>query len=176
MDITRFRNHLRFNLTCFKSHVTPKYLRLQSSVVKGSRANNIIKRAERSLLNERIRQTNFTLDVLKEKHRIVKDKLRGELPEEAWIKVTDFIDAVIGRENHQVKTRQIKKHRALVAEKENADNRPVSKYERPLAVALASSACVDKTTKIITEFTRKDLFCISNERIKYCNRYNIEVN
>ena len=86
------------------------------------RANNIIKRAERSLLNERIRQTNFTLDVLKEKHHIVKDKLRGELPEEAWIKVTDFIDAVIGHENHQVKTRQIKKHRALVAEKENADN------------------------------------------------------
>ena len=28
----------------------------------------------------------------------------------------------------------------------------------PRAVALASSACVDKTTKIITEFTRKDPF------------------
>ena len=35
-------------------------------------------------------------------------------------------------------------------------NSPVSQYERPRAVALASSACVDKT--IITEFTRKDLF------------------
>ena len=35
-------------------------------------------------------------------------------------------------------------------------NSPVSQYERPHAVALASSACVDKTTKIITEFTRKD--------------------
>ena len=32
----------------------------------------------------------------------------------------------------------------------------VSQHERPRAVALASSACVDKTTKIITEFTRKD--------------------
>ena len=28
----------------------------------------------------------------------------------------------------------------------------------PRAVALASSACVDKTTKIIIEFTRKDPF------------------
>ena len=37
-------------------------------------------------------------------------------------------------------------------------NLPVSQYERPRAVALASSACVDKTTKIITEFTRKDPF------------------
>ena len=35
---------------------------------------------------------------------------------------------------------------------------PVSQYERPRAVALASSACVDKTTEIITEFTRKDPF------------------
>ena len=35
---------------------------------------------------------------------------------------------------------------------------PVSQYERPRAVTLASSACVDKTTKIITEFTRKDPF------------------
>ena len=34
----------------------------------------------------------------------------------------------------------------------------VSQYERPRAVALASSKYVDKTTKIITEFTRKDPF------------------
>ena len=37
-------------------------------------------------------------------------------------------------------------------------NWPVSQYERPRAVALASSACVDKNSKIITEFTRKDHF------------------
>ena len=37
-------------------------------------------------------------------------------------------------------------------------NSPVSQYERPRAVALTSSACVAKTTKIITEFTRKDPF------------------
>ena len=37
-------------------------------------------------------------------------------------------------------------------------NSPVLQYERPRAVTLASSACVDKTTKIITEFTGKDPF------------------
>ena len=37
-------------------------------------------------------------------------------------------------------------------------NWPVSQYELPRAVALASSACVNKTTKIITEVTRKDPF------------------
>ena len=39
-------------------------------------------------------------------------------------------------------------------------NWPVSQYERPRAFALANSAFVDKTTKIITEFTRKDPFYI----------------
>ena len=42
-------------------------------------------------------------------------------------------------------------------------NWPVSQYKRPRAVALASSACVDKTTKIITEFTRKDPFLHQKE-------------
>ena len=35
---------------------------------------------------------------------------------------------------------------------------PFPNTSAPRAVALASSACVDKTTKIITEFTRKDPF------------------
>ena len=35
-------------------------------------------------------------------------------------------------------------------------NSPVSQYERPRAVALAISTCVEKTTKIITVFTCKD--------------------
>ena len=56
-------------------------------------------------------------------------------------------------------------------------NWPVSQYERPRAVVLTSSACVDKTTKIITEFTRKDpFFYIWNKRIKYCKWYHYEVN
>ena len=49
----------------------------------------------------------------------------------------------------------------LSPEQKNLYNSPVSQYERPRAVALASSACVDKTTKIITEFTRKDSFFTS---------------
>ena len=54
-------------------------------------------------------------------------------------------------------------------------NSPISQYERPREVGLASSACVDKTTKIITEFTHKDPF-LHLKRAKYCNRYYYEVN
>ena len=66
-------------LTCFNSHVTPKYLRLPNPEMKGYKAQNIIKKTERDLLNERIRQTNFTLDILKKKHQDIERKLRAEL-------------------------------------------------------------------------------------------------
>ena len=45
-----------------------------------------------------------------------------------------------------------------VGPRKESYNSLVSKYKCPRAVALASSACVDKTTKIITEFTCKDPF------------------
>ena len=45
--------------------------------------------------------------------------------------------------------------------RESPSNSPGSQYERPRSVALASFACVDKTTKIITKSTRKDPFITS---------------
>ena len=82
LKLARFRNHLRYNLTCFNNHVIPKYLRLPTPEVKGFRAKNVIFKAERSLLNERIRHNNFTLDVLKGNYRQLESELRGILPEE----------------------------------------------------------------------------------------------
>ena len=70
----------------------PKYLRLPTPEVKGFRARNIVFKAERSLLNERIRQNKFTLDALKENYRQLESELRGILPEEAWVRVQEFVD------------------------------------------------------------------------------------
>ena len=55
-------------------------------------------------------------------------------------------------------------------------NSPVSQYERPRAVALASLACVDKSTKNHHWVYTRILLYIWNERIKYCNRYYYEEN
>ena len=53
-----------------------------------------------------------------------------------------------------------------------AANSPVSQYERPRAIALASSACVDKTTKIMTEFTRKHPFLQVLQKVSLWNKSN----
>ena len=48
------RNHLRYNLTCYNSHLTPTGLSIRSNV-RGPKAQFIIQKAERALVNERIR-------------------------------------------------------------------------------------------------------------------------
>ncbi|XP_078582762.1 uncharacterized protein LOC144865701 isoform X2 [Branchiostoma floridae x Branchiostoma japonicum] len=88
--LARHQNHLRFNLHCKHHDVTPVSLKL-SSTVKGNKANSILKRAERQLLNVRISQTIQKIDYLnKEKGRLdscVEQKLPGELVEEVRSRV-----------------------------------------------------------------------------------------
>ena len=53
LKIARYRNHLRFNLHCKHNSVIPTSVKLKSSV-GGSKAEAILRRAEKCLLNVRI--------------------------------------------------------------------------------------------------------------------------
>ena len=64
--VARYRNHLRFNLHCKHHDVIPTSLRLQSNV-RGSKAEKILRRAERQLLGVRIGDTVRKLKYLEEK-------------------------------------------------------------------------------------------------------------
>ena len=52
--LARTRSHIRYNLTCFNSHLTPTGLSIRSNV-RGPKAQAIIQKAECALVNERIR-------------------------------------------------------------------------------------------------------------------------
>ena len=64
----------------------------------------------------------FTLDVSKENYRQLESELRGILPEEAWVRVQEFVDKGHKTEHDLVKHRQIRKFRKLQSEKENEEN------------------------------------------------------
>ena len=65
--IASFMNHLRFNLKCFHEDIVPRGIQLSGvqSVVKGHRANIILRNTKRKLIKEKIRQVNYTLDNFK---------------------------------------------------------------------------------------------------------------
>ena len=58
-----FHNHKRFLLRCLSSDLIPVSIRLKSNI-KTPKGRSIIKRVERSLLNERIRSINNTITML----------------------------------------------------------------------------------------------------------------
>ena len=59
-----FANHRRFTLRCLSKGMVPVSIHLQRNV-KTPKGLQIIKRAERALLNERVRSINNTLNMLK---------------------------------------------------------------------------------------------------------------
>ena len=58
-----FKNHRRFSLRCLSADIIPVSIRLRSNI-KSPKGFNIIKRAEKALLNERIRMVNNTITML----------------------------------------------------------------------------------------------------------------
>ena len=64
MKTCNYKNHRRFSLRCLGNGIIPVSIRLKNNV-RTQTSDNIIQRAERSLLNERIRKVNIILDWLK---------------------------------------------------------------------------------------------------------------
>ena len=84
-----YRNHLRFNLRCLHSGIIPRSLWIKP-LVKGHKADKIIAKAQKDLLNERVRQCNFTINVLTNKASEFSEELRTRLPGDICDQVEQF--------------------------------------------------------------------------------------
>ncbi|XP_012811622.2 uncharacterized protein LOC105946468, partial [Xenopus tropicalis] len=109
-----YRNHLRFNLRCRHQGLTPCSLRL-GSTVKGHRASNILQKAQKHLLNERVRQINFTIEALKQKIEQLKQSLTKQLPDVTLERVVQFIEHAQMAQHIKSKERQISKFTSLLS-------------------------------------------------------------
>ena len=103
----RFRNHLHFNLHCKHNGIIPVSLRLQSNV-QGKKADNILRRAERSLLSVRIGQTVQKVKKIEAEVSSLERRISTQLPEDEH-RVKEFVTASQAKEFQQVKERQQKK-------------------------------------------------------------------
>ena len=96
-----FTNHRRFALRCLSKGLVPVSLCLKKNI-KTPKGLQIIKRAERALLNERVRLINNTFNMLKSQRDTCIDQLRRVLSNERMDKCRDFIE--VGREQQHLKT------------------------------------------------------------------------
>ena len=79
--MANYRNHQRFSIKCLKNEVIPVSIRLKTNI-KTTKGIQIIRRAEKQLLNECIRSINNTLELLMMK----RDTCIEELKEIIWNK------------------------------------------------------------------------------------------
>ena len=112
-----FTNHRRFTLRCLSKGLVPVSICLTKNI-RTPRGLQIIKRAERALMNERIRSINNTLNMVSNLRDTCENQLREVLSNEWMGKCREFIE--VRRENQHLKTlerQKIKFERLLGKEK-----------------------------------------------------------
>ena len=116
MNMCDYENHRRISLRCLGNGIIPVSLKLKNHV-RTQRSDNIIHKAERSLLNKRIREVNMTSNRLKHDVYMYQNKLSGIIREDLMKKSIEFIKQHKEARHKTVMDRQIKKYNKLWAQK-----------------------------------------------------------
>ena len=100
--LSRHRNHLVFSLRCKKEGITPPSLNIRSPI-NSHRAQDIINKARKDLLNERISLTTFHITQLRAQTGLTSRALLSKLNERETDIVTSHLQAC--RENEFIRTK-----------------------------------------------------------------------
>ena len=108
-----FQIHRCFTLRCLGEKVLPVSIRLKSQV-KIPKGLQIIRRAEISLLNKRIRSVNNTINMLRQERDTCISKLKEKIKDEGLFQECEkFIEERREARHHKTMSRQRKKLEAL---------------------------------------------------------------
>ena len=118
----RWDNHRVFNVRCVHSNVTPTSLKL-TTTVKGRKAQDIIRNAEKSLLRERINQCVFTIHQLNSERENLERFVYDNLEPEVAAKARQTLAGIYQKVSEKCKTRQRCKYEKLVSKQGTEDER-----------------------------------------------------
>ena len=116
MKMEDFANHRRFTLRCLKEDLVPVSICLtkNSRTPKGLQ---IIRRAEKAMLNERVRSINNTINMLKIQQDTCIDHLERVLNEGWMDRCKEFIEIVREKQHYKTIERQKDKFDRLLQRK-----------------------------------------------------------
>ena len=120
--VSDFKNHRRFSLRCLSQGVTPVSLKLKN-LTRTKKGEGIIKRAEKQLLNERIRNINYKIEKFQHDKYMYENQL-WEILKEDQIMWNACKEEVLKRKElrHQrVQKRQISKFERLMKEQKKQE-------------------------------------------------------
>ena len=101
-------NHRRFTLRCLSKGLTPVSIKLKTKV-QTPKGNQILRKAERMLMNERVRSINNTIIMLNHQADTCINNLESTLNQEVMEKCHEFINHIRERRHYKTMERQKKK-------------------------------------------------------------------
>ena len=115
--VANFKNHQRFAIKCLKNDIVPVSVRLKTNI-KTSKGLEIIKRAEKQLLNERIRTINNQLEIFMLKKDTCTDKLKNIIKVHSLMsECEELMKNIVESRHKRVLERQRAKYEALHQQK-----------------------------------------------------------
>ena len=107
--LANFKNHRRFTLRCLSQKITPVSLRLKRNL-RTERGNKIIQRAEKQLMEERVRQINNTIDVCSHFINACIEELKVKIGQDLLDKCHEFINRIREWRHKTVLERHLNKY------------------------------------------------------------------
>ena len=167
--IARFRNHLHFTLHCKHHDVCPTSLKIKTSV-RGRAASNIINRAQRALMNERIKQINTKLSIINSKIEENSFELGILVPDEVQVEVTAWCERTVRLKWDKVRMRHQRKFAKLQAKQKADEHVPIVPVDDECATELKERWVVNLSDHSLTDaelsVLRKGLnFAVSPDKL-----------
>ena len=104
----KYKNHRIFTLRCIHNDLVPSSIKLKSTL-KSTRANKILRKAEKDLLQARVKSINYILDQTSKQLEECRSKLVTIVSTQKLRECQDFIDKVGEIRFNKVKLRQLNK-------------------------------------------------------------------
>ena len=122
---SKYKNHRIFTLRCLHNNLIPVSIKLKSTL-KSTRANKILRKAEKDLLQARIKTINFILDNTSKQLEECRSKLATIISTQRLRECQDFVDKVSEIRFNKVKQRQLNKFNLLTIRKEGNITRSIT--------------------------------------------------
>ena len=130
-----YRNHRIFMLRCLHKELIPVSIKLKSTL-KTEKAKKMIRKAEKDLLQARIKAINSILDNVAKQTELCRSQLASIISAQRLRECQGFIDKVAEIRFTKVKHRQLNKFNILINKKEGN----ITRYNSPNSTNFAYQA------------------------------------
>ena len=153
IQLAKSRTTRIFNLRCLANNITPKTFKTKWKGNKFEQA--IIKKAEHSLIHNRIKCTNIKINHLQSEIANTKTSLQQKLDEPTF---TDLLNIIFSNKEKtflQYKNTQIKKLKHLISTSSTTTSKMASKITNTFNTAVTSSSSSSIQDKWVINLSKK---------------------